>query len=108
MEPRARPTSDASPATASDSLRPLRHVRAEIESGALRGPALLERLLSVPFRDRDSWIDDALGFEEPPPDIPHLPRGSVPYLPSGVEEIQAMVRDVPIRHDDDLVDLGSG
>jgi hypothetical protein len=82
--------------------------RAEIASGALRGAALLELLLSVPARERDVWIDELLGLGEPPPDIPDLPRGSVPYLPSGVEEILAMVREVPVEPDDELVDLGSG
>jgi SAM-dependent methyltransferase len=85
-----------------------RTARAEIASGALRGAALLERLLSVPFCDRDAWIDEILRIEELPPDIPDLPRGSVPYLPSGVEEILAMVLEVPLQPDDELVDLGSG
>jgi SAM-dependent methyltransferase len=92
-----------------DSLRlRARTARAQIESGALRGAALLELLLSVPPFDRDTWTDELLGFEEPPPDIPDLPRGAVPYLPSGVEEILAMVREVPIEPADELVDLGSG
>jgi SAM-dependent methyltransferase len=82
--------------------------RAEIESGALRGAALLELLLAVPFCERDVWVGELLGLAEPPPDIPDLPRGSVPYLPSGVEEILAMVREVPVEPDDEVVDLGSG
>jgi SAM-dependent methyltransferase len=92
-----------------DSLRLLaRTARAGIESGALRGDALLQRLLSVPLCDRDVWVDQLLGIEEPPPDIPDLPRGAVPYLPCGVEEILAMVLEAPVRPDDELVDLGSG
>ena len=92
-----------------DSLRlRARTARAEIVSGALRGAALLELLLSIPAFDRDVWTDELLGIEEPPPDVPDLPRGSVPYLPCGVEEILAMVREVPVRPEDDLVDLGSG
>jgi SAM-dependent methyltransferase len=90
----------------------LRHsallARAEVQRGALRGEALLERLLAVPFLDRDGWTDVVLGLEDPPADAPDLPRGAVPYLPSGVEEILATVRDVPLRSDDELVDLGSG
>lgn len=85
-----------------------RTARAEIESGALRGAALVDVLLSIPFFDRDVWVDELLQIEELPPDIPDLPRGAVPYLPSGVEEILAMVLEVPIQPDDDLVDLGSG
>jgi SAM-dependent methyltransferase len=82
--------------------------RAEIASGALRGVALLELIRSVPLFDRDAWVDELLGIEAPPPDVPDLPRGSVPYLPSGVEEILALVREAPVRADDELVDLGAG
>ncbi|GAC1557670.1 MAG: hypothetical protein NVS3B10_17420 [Polyangiales bacterium] len=92
-----------------DSLRlRAQTARAEIQRGALRGARLLELLLSIPFVDRDDWVDELLGIEPPPPDLPDLPRGSVPYLPSGVEEIVAMVREVPLRPGDALVDLGSG
>ena len=59
------------------------------------------------MRDRDPWVDDMLGLDDAPPDGP-LPRGSVPYLPCGVEEILAMVREAPLRADDRFVDLGSG
>jgi SAM-dependent methyltransferase len=83
--------------------------RAAIESGALRGAALVEQIVATPLADRDAWIDEALGGAlAPPPDRPDLPRGAVPYLPCGVEDILAMVRDVPVTHDDELVDLGSG
>jgi hypothetical protein len=86
-----------------------RTARAAIASGGLRGKALLDRLLSVPPDRRDAWVDALLGIEGPPPeDVPDLPRGCVPYLPCGVEEILAMVADVPLRDDDALVDLGSG
>jgi Histone methylation protein DOT1 len=92
-----------------DSLRlRARTARAEIISGALRGAALLDLLLSVPFLERDGWTHELLGIEDPPLDIPDLPRGSVPYLPSGVAEILAVVRDVPVGPDDEFVDLGSG
>jgi SAM-dependent methyltransferase len=92
-----------------DSLRlRAQRARGEIESGALRGAALRALLRSVPFRDRDAWTDELLGLEDPPPDVPDLPRGSVPYLPSGVDEILAMVHEVPVRPDDEFVDLGSG
>lgn len=77
-------------------------------SGALRGAALHERLASIPPVDRDAWVDELLGIPPPPPDIADLPRGAVPYLPCGVDEIAAMVRDAPLAADDELVDLGSG
>jgi len=92
-----------------DSLRlRARTARAEITSGALRGAALLDLLLSIPFLERDAWTQKLLGIEDPPLDIPDLPRGSVPYLPSGVAEILAVVLDVPVRAEDEFVDLGSG
>lgn len=68
----------------------------------------MKELLSVPIRDRDVWVDALLGLEFPPPEDPNLPRGSVFYLPCGVEEILAMVVDAPLRADDHLVDLGAG
>lgn len=62
----------------------------------------------MPFVDRDAWVDELLGIEVPPPDMPDLPRGAVPYLPCGVDEILAMVREAPLSPDDVLVDIGSG
>src|SRR4051794_1105118 len=82
--------------------------RAAIASGALRRAALLELLPAVPFCDRDDFSGEVLGFEGPPPEIPALPRGSVPSLPCGVDDILAMVRAVPLEPGDELVDLGSG
>ncbi|WP_242588925.1 methyltransferase domain-containing protein [Corallococcus macrosporus] len=82
--------------------------RADIQSGALRGDAFRELLLSVPLVERDGWVDALLGFDAPPPDSADLPRGAVPYLPCGVDEILAMVAEVPLRRDDTFVDLGSG
>jgi len=93
-----------------DSLRQLAQAaRVKLEAGALRGAALLELLASIPALERDAWVDALLGLEEPPADdVADLPRGAVPYLPSGVEEILAMVREAPLRPHDVLVDLGSG
>ena len=76
-------------------------------AGGLRGQRLLERLLGVPAADRDVWVDALIGLPEPHPDAP-LPRGAVPYLPAGVDEILALVREAPLRPGDELVDLGSG
>jgi hypothetical protein len=81
---------------------------AEIVSGLLRGSALLERILAVPFLERDAWVDALLGIDSPPPDDAHLPRGAVPYLPCGVDEILAAIREAPITERDELVDLGAG
>ncbi len=82
--------------------------RAAIAAGVLRGAPLVELLGAIPVGDRDEWVDVALGIEEAPPDEPDLPRGAVPYLPCGLDEILAMVRDVPLTAEDELVDLGSG
>jgi hypothetical protein len=92
-----------------ESLR-LRAVAARdaIRSGTLRGSALRELLLGVPPRDRNPFVEELLGAGGAPADDPELPRGSVPYLPCGVDEILAMVAEVPIGPDDQLVDLGSG
>lgn len=61
----------------------------------------------MPFVDRDTWIDEVLGIDAPPPDIA-LPRGSVPYVPCAVDDIVAAVLEAPVRPDDELVDIGSG
>jgi SAM-dependent methyltransferase len=91
-----------------ESLRAgARKARAAIEAGTLRGAALLEQILAVPYVERDAWVDEALGFPPPPPDG-DLPHGAVPYVPCGVEEIVATVRELPLRPADALVDLGSG
>jgi precorrin-6B methylase 2 len=84
-----------------------RAARTEIRSGALRGDALRELLVSVPYLERDAFTDELLGMETPA-DGPDLPRGSVPYLPADVEHVLAMVLEVPLRPHDTLVDLGSG
>ena len=88
--------------------RRAREARIEVLTGALRGSALVERLMAVPFVERDAWLDALLGFDVPPPDVPDLPQGVVPYLPSGVAEILAMVQEAPVGAGDVLVDLGSG
>jgi hypothetical protein len=73
----------------------------------LRGASLNERLLAIPPEGRDTWVDQLLGIAAPPPDRA-LPPGAVPYLPCGVDEILAMLRDVPLGADDVFVDLGAG
>ena len=74
----------------------------------LRGTALHDLLASLPFRERDAFADELLGLEVAPPDAPDLPRGAVPYLPCPVDDILTMVREVPLRPSDELVDIGSG
>lgn len=81
--------------------------RAAIIAGSLRGAALFEAIEAIPRIDRDAWVDELLGIEPPPPDV-DLPRGAVPYLPCGIDEVLAMVREVPLRPGDDFVDIGAG
>jgi hypothetical protein len=92
--------------TVEDSLR-LRARSARASFATLRGSRLIELLRSIPFRQRDRFCDELLGIGLPPPDMP-LPRGSVPYLPCGVDEILTMVLEAPVSADDEVVDLGSG
>jgi SAM-dependent methyltransferase len=85
-----------------------RDAREAVRDGRLRGPALLETLLSVPFVERDPWVDELLALPELPEDIPDLPAGAVPYLPCGVDAVVRAVREAPVRAEDVFVDLGAG
>lgn len=76
-------------------------------SRALRGGALDDRLRSVPFLDRDAFVDELLELPPPPPDD-RLPAGAVPYLPCPVDDILACVRELPVTAGDEVVVLGSG
>jgi Histone methylation protein DOT1 len=73
----------------------------------LRGDGLLRRLRAVAYDDRDAWVDALLGLPDAAPDE-MLPRGGVPYIPCAVSEILDLVREVPLRPEDVLVDLGAG
>jgi precorrin-6B methylase 2 len=88
-----------------------RVLRAEIIDGArgkkLRGLALADLIRDVVPDDRDTFVDEMLGFDHIPSDS-EVPRGGTPYLPCGVEEIVRMVREVPLRSTDTFIDLGSG
>jgi hypothetical protein len=70
--------------------------------------SLLPELLAVPGLERDAWVNRRLGFGELPDDGADLPPGAVPYFPSAVEEILTMVQELPLRAQDDFVDIGSG
>ncbi len=80
---------------------------AEIVRGALRGEPLARRIAALPFVERDAWVDVALGIPDAPPDEP-LPRGAVPYLPAGVDEILAFVAAASLGPSVRFVDLGAG
>ena len=83
-------------------------MRIRIRGDGVEGTALLDSLLTVPPHDRDAWVDVLLGIDALPTDVPDLPRDAVPYLPCGVDEILAVLREVPISAADELVDLGAG
>lgn len=65
-------------------------------------------MLAVPVTDREAFVDTLLAIPEAPPDQPDLPRGAVPYLPAGVDEVLALVAEIPLRPQDHFVDLGAG
>jgi protein-L-isoaspartate O-methyltransferase len=85
-----------------------RAARERVRVGELRGVALRELIDAAPWADRDAWIDELLAIEAHVPDVSDLPRGAVPYLPCGADEILAMVTEVPLTPSDVLVDLGAG
>lgn len=66
------------------------------------------QLLAVPPRERDAWVDRALGFSEVPDDGPGLPRDGVPYLPAPVAAILEFVERSGITAADTVVDVGAG
>lgn len=66
-----------------------------------------KELAAVPFAARDAWVDARLGIEPPPPDA-GLPAGAVPYLPCGVDEVVAALREARVGPGDVFVDIGSG
>jgi hypothetical protein len=69
---------------------------------------LYEQLLAVPALEREAWVNRRLGFGELPDDGADLPPGAVPCFPSAVDEILTMVQELPLRAQDELVDIGSG
>jgi hypothetical protein len=86
----------------------VRAARERVRAGELRGAALHEMIGALPWTERDAWVDELLEIESHVRDVPDLPRGAVPYLPCGVDEILAMVSEVPLTPCDELVDLGAG
>jgi len=91
-------------------MNPTKHAqraRKDIASRALRGASLRERILSVPERDRDTWLDDVLGLQSFVEDL-DLPPGGVPYLPCPLRLILSAVDQTDLGADDVFVDLGAG
>ncbi|HXJ19213.1 MAG TPA: class I SAM-dependent methyltransferase [Polyangia bacterium] len=89
-------------------LTSARAVRRALERGLHAPPAFRASLLAVPARDRDAWIDRALGLDEIPLDGPALPAGGVPYLPCSADTLLRVVDEAPVRSTDVFVDVGAG
>ena len=79
-----------------------------LRKGLLRGRALREALEARSAADRDAWIDRVLELGEIPDDGPELPRGGVPYLPAGVDEILEVIDVAAVAASDRVIDLGAG
>jgi SAM-dependent methyltransferase len=88
--------------------RHARDARDQVRAGHLRGPALRELLHTVPFDQRDLWLDELLSLPELPVDLPGLPSGTVPYLPCELDVILRAVDEAPLAGSDVFVDLGAG
>jgi len=65
-------------------------------------------LLSIPPKDRDTWVDRVLGLEALFEDGSELPQGCAPYLPCPVDAVLAAVDEAAITSADVFVDIGSG
>ena len=84
-------------------------MRAQLEDRGPPGPsAFREQLRSVPPRDRDAWLDLALGSEEVPADGAALPRGCTPYLPCSVGALLGVIDLARVEASDVFIDVGSG
>lgn len=77
-------------------------------SADLRGPALRRAIEGIPLVERDAWIDRVLGLGDIPDDGPELPRGGVPYLPAGVDEILEAIDLACVGPHDRVIDVGAG
>lgn len=74
----------------------------------MRGNELLAWIAALPSADRERAVDEHLGIGDAIP--PSTPPGEhlVGYHASGIEPILEIVREVPIRASDVVVDLGAG
>jgi SAM-dependent methyltransferase len=83
-------------------------IRLQIERGAHDASSFRAALLDIPTRERDAWVDCALGLDAIPPDGPELPRGCTPYLPCPVDALLRVVEHAPVATSDVFVDIGAG
>ncbi|HEY4176248.1 MAG TPA: methyltransferase domain-containing protein [Kofleriaceae bacterium] len=90
-----------------DLVKRAQLAREQLRRGELRGDELRALIESVPFVDRDPFVDELLELPPMPEDV-ELPRGAVPYLPCPVGDILTVIREAPIGQGDTFIDLGSG
>jgi SAM-dependent methyltransferase len=83
-------------------------VRARMRDGTLDRIALLDELRRTPLELRDHLIEEILDIAYPPIDELSLPPGSMPYVPSGLDEILFAFGRAGLGPKTTLVDLGSG
>jgi len=79
-----------------------------IESGLATPDIVRATLAGIAPRDRDAFVDLALGLAAPPEDGPDLPRGCVPYLPCPVDTVARALSLAEVRASDVVIDIGSG
>jgi SAM-dependent methyltransferase len=80
-------------------------LREEVRRGPLRGAALAARLEDLPAAERDAWVERLLGIDA----VPDTGHGElIGHHASGVGALLQLLRDVPVRHTDVFVDVGSG
>jgi len=64
--------------------------------------------LSVPWIQREEWVNNVLGLGAVAEDGPELPAGCTPYLPCPVDVLLRAVEEARIEVSDTFVDVGSG
>jgi len=79
-----------------------------IEAGRATPETVRDALARTAPRERDAFVDLALGLGSPPEDSPDLPRGCVPYLPCPVDTLAKALTLADVRATDRVVDIGCG
>lgn len=82
-------------------------LRSQLTAGQAPPSACRAALASVPFAERDAWIDSVLGLGGLPEDG-RLPAGCVPYLPCPVDALMRAGQLLELQPADTFVDVGAG
>lgn len=83
-------------------------LRAEIASGATRGPALRRVFDGVALLERDHFVEEVLGVAYPPLDERAPEPELISYVPSGYDEIMHAFDATALGARDRFLDIGSG